>query len=279
MITSIRNPHVERARKLRKRGVRDKVRAFLVEGFTGLREALASGRPIEAVFAVEEARARVEEMLAAAGRHLRVFEVTPQVMRAISDATTPPGVIGITTFVDVPAHELLDSELDLAVTLADIRDPGNLGTMLRTAWAVGAGAVFLGEGTVDAYNPKVVRAAAGAVFHVPFARIVALPWLLRRLGERGLQRVGADPKASRAYDRLDLTVPSVLVFGNEAWGLPREVEEELDLTASIPMRGAADSLNVAIAAALFLFEASRQRRAPHGESRPSGRHQEEPWRT
>jgi TrmH family RNA methyltransferase len=269
VITSIRNPNVERARKLRKRGVRDKVREFLVEGFTGLREALASDRPIEALFAADEARPQVEEMLAGAGRRTRVFEVSPQVMRAISDATTPPGVVAITTFVDVPAQKLLEADLDLAVILAEIRDPGNLGTMLRTAWSVGAGAVFLGEGTVDAYNPKVVRAAAGAVFHVPFARIVALPWLLRQLGERGLQRVGADPRASTAYDRLDLTVPSVLVFGNEAWGLPREVEEELDLTASIPMRGAADSLNVAIAAAAFLFEASRQRRALRGANGPA----------
>jgi TrmH family RNA methyltransferase len=144
------------------------------------------------------------------------------------------------------------------VVLAEVRDPGNLGTILRTSWAAGAGGVFLSRGTVDVYNPKAVRASAGALFHVPVAREVALPWILPELGNRDIQRLAADPTALPTYDEVDMTGPTALVFGNEAWGLAEEVAAAV--RASIPMRASAESVNVGIAAAVFLFEAVRQRR-------------------
>jgi len=191
---------------------------------------------------------------------VQTFEVSPEVMHSISDADTPPGAVAVAPFVDVDPTQLLDSGSDLLVVLAEVRDPGNLGTILRTARAAGAGGVFLTKGTVDVYNPKVVRASAGALFHVSVAREVAVPWVLTELGARNIRRVAADPTATATYDEVDMRGPSALVFGNEAWGLPGEAVATVDERASIPMRASAESLNVGIAAAVFLFEAVRQRR-------------------
>lgn len=198
-----------------------------------------------------------------------VVVVNDRVMASISDAATPQGIVAIAGFVDQPAEQLLERSPDLSVVLAEVRDPGNVGTILRSAWAVGAGAVFLGAGTADVYNPKVVRATAGALFRVPVARGVAIPWLLDELGDRGIRRVAADPHSGVAYDDVDLTRRCALVFGNEAWGVPEEVVRRVDERATIPMRGRAESLNVGAAAAVFLFEAARQRR-PRGVERGRG---------
>lgn len=261
MITSTRNVHIRRARKLRKRGMRARARQFLVEGPTAVKEALESGRPVEMLIVEAGGEEGLADVLGLAKRGATpVLHVSEPVMQAVSSATTPPGVVALASFLDTDAGALADRPLDLALVLAQVRDPGNLGTILRTAWAVGSDGVFLGEGTVDVYNPKAVRASAGAIFHVPFAREVELPWLLGVLEERGIRRIAADPRAPTVYDEVDMTGPCAFVLGNEAWGLPEEIGERVDVRASIPLPGSAESLNVGIAAALFLFEAVRQRR-------------------
>ena len=261
IISSPRNPAVQRARKLLRRGLRDRERTFLVEGATGVEEALSAGAHVETVFVERPAAQRVARVAARAEEAgVPVVDVTDRIMASISDATTPQGIVAVAGFVDRPVEALLDPAPDLSVILADVRDPGNVGTILRSAWAVGAGAVFLGAGTADVYNPKVVRATAGALFRVPMARGVAIPWLLDELGNRGIRRVAADPHSGVAYDDVDLTGRCALVFGNEAWGVPEEVVRRVDERATIPMRGQAESLNVGAAAAVFLFEAARQRR-------------------
>jgi TrmH family RNA methyltransferase len=260
-LSSPRNPLVQRARKLQRRGLRDRDRTFLVEGVTGLEEALAAGAPLDTVFVEQPASPRVAQVAErAAQAGLPVVEVGERAMASISDAATPQGIAAISGFVDRPAAELLDPAPDLSVVLADVRDPGNVGTILRSAWAVAADAVFLGVGTADVYNPKVVRATAGALFRVPVARGVPIPWLLDELGRRGVRRVAADPHSGTAYDDVDLSGRCALVFGNEAWGVPEDAVDRVDERATIPMRGRAESLNVAAAAAVFLFEAARQRR-------------------
>lgn len=261
MITSVHNPHIRRARKLQKRGLRDKAGLFLVEGTRGITEAFASERRVQTLFVAPSAGDRVGQVVRLAKQHSTpVFEVSDQVMRSISDATTPPGAIAVAHYVDVDPVRLLERGISLAVVLAGVRDPGNLGTILRTAWAAGAEAVFLGSETVDVYNPKVVRAAAGALFNLSLARDVELVWLLTELKGRGVRLVAADPRAPTSYDELDLSVDCALVFGGESGGVPQAVASEVDVVASIPMPGGAESLNVAVAAALFLFEAASQRR-------------------
>lgn len=261
MITSVHNGLVQRARKLRKRALRDRAHEFLVEGANGIGEALSSGRRLELLFVSEPNGAAGEIAELGRASWVPVIEVSPAVMQAISDAETPPGALAVAPFVDLDPSELLASPSDLMVVLAEVRDPGNLGTILRSAWAAGAGSVFLTKGTVDVYNPKVVRASAGAIFHLAVAREVAIPWILAELGKRNIRRIAADPTALKTYDEVDMRGRCALVFGNEAWGLPEEVAAAVDETASIPMNASAESLNVGIAAAVFLFEALRQRRA------------------
>jgi TrmH family RNA methyltransferase len=260
-ITSPRNPSVQRARKLLRRGLRDRTRTFLVEGPTAVDEALAAGAILETLFVELPAGHRTASVAARAREAgVRVLHVDERTMAALSDASTPQGLVAVAGFVDREAARVLDASPDLVVVLAEVRDPGNVGTILRSAWAVGAGGVFLGAGTADVYNPKVVRATAGALFHVPVARNVDIPGLLDDLGTRGFRRVAADPHGGLAYDEVDLRGRSAFVFGNEAWGVPPELVRRVDERATIPMNGHAESLNVGAAAAVFLFEAARQRR-------------------
>lgn len=267
MITSVHNPLILRARRLQKRPGRARAGEFLVEGANGIGEALAARRPLSAVFVSPPASPEsggevpagdLAEAAAAAGAP--VHRVSGAVMAALSGTEEPPGAVAIAPFVDLPASTLLDHGGDLFVVLDRVRDPGNLGTVLRAAWAAGAAGVFLSGSAVDLYNPKVVRASAGALFRVPVAREVAIPWVLAELGSRKIRRIAADPAGRVPYDAVPMVGPCALVFGNEAWGLPPEVLAAVDDTASIPMRAAAESLNVGVSAAVFLFEAGRQRR-------------------
>lgn len=261
MISSTQNPLIQRARKLRKHGMRQRAQEFLVEGANGICEALAVGLRPGLLFVSDPAPPSMASLLEAARRcGVPVQFVSPPVMQAISDTETPPGAVAVVSFVDVDAETLLGRAPDLVVVLGEVRDPGNLGTILRTARAAGAGAVILGRGTVDVYNPKVVRASAGAIFRMPVAREVEIPWVLSELGNRGIRRIAADPQAPATYDEVDMRGPCALVFGNEAWGLPEEILATVDERASIPMQASAESLNVGISAAVFLFEAVRQRR-------------------
>ncbi|GAC1367782.1 MAG: RNA methyltransferase [Actinomycetota bacterium] len=241
--------------------MRDRAHQFLVEGTNGIEEALAVGRRPELLFVTEPAPPSVAPLLQLAkGARVPVHFVTPAVMESISGTQTPPGAVAIVAFVDREPSALLAGPSQLLVVVSQVRDPGNLGTILRSAWAAGVDGVFLTEGTVDVYNPKVVRASAGAIFRVPVAREVEIPWVLSELGRRQIRRVAADPMAVTPYYEVDMAGPCALVFGNEAWGLPEEVLAAVDERASIPMRASAESLNVGVAAAVFLFEALRQRR-------------------
>lgn len=225
---------------------------------TGVEEGYRAGAGLREIF-VEE-RVSFEPPSPAGSPGLPVRVVSGEVMRKITATKTPQGIVAVSDFCDADPGKLLQRDLSLSVVLAEVRDPGNAGTILRTAAAAGADAVFVGEGSVDVYNPKVVRAAAGAIFNVPFARDVDVAWLLERFGEEGATRIAADPQSPRHYDEVEMRGRIALVFGNEAWGVPEELARLVDVRASIPMEGSTESLNVAIAAALFLFEARRQRR-------------------
>lgn len=260
MITSLRNPQIAAARKLHKRGVRDARREFLVEGANGIGQALATGAPLSTVF-VEGEGAEFAALTRRAGASgIAVQEVSEPVMRAISSTTTPPGIVGVSRFVDRDPVALLKQNLTLAVVLAGVRDPGNAGTIIRSCTAAGVDAVFLGAETVDVYNPKFVRATAGAIFNLPFARNVEIPWLLEELGGLDLHRVAADPTGEAVYDQVDFRRGTAFVLGNEAWGVPQELASAVDARVSIPMSRSVESLNVGMAATVLLFEAARQRR-------------------
>jgi TrmH family RNA methyltransferase len=147
------------------------------------------------------------------------------------------------------------------VVCADLRDPGNAGTVLRSAEGAGAGAVVLCDGSVEAFNPKTVRASAGALFHVPVVQGGAPEEVLDRLGEAGLRRLGAAATGGAPHTGTDLTAPLALILGNEASGLPPGLSERLDGLVTVPLVGRSESLNVGMAAAVLCFEVARQRAA------------------
>lgn len=247
-----------RARKLRRRSSRDREGAFLAEGPQAVLEALATGSPIEEIFVSGEAPREVEEKARAAG--VKVLRVTDDVVSSLSDTSTPQGVVAV---VEMRSLELgdLPCDADLVIVLADVRDPGNAGTILRSALAAGADAAVFAAGSVDPYNPKTVRAGAGALFRLPVVRGIDLVDALSVLKGAGFSLLGAEASAEVPYTDVDMTGKLALVLGNEAWGLPSEASAVIDPFVSIPMPGPVESLNVGIAGALLLFEAVRQRGA------------------
>ena len=194
----------------------------------------------------------------------RVLEVGDNVLRALADTSSPQGVVAVAAMPQFRLSALPDSA-DLVLVLAQIRDPGNAGTLVRSAAAAGADAVVFSEGSVDPFGPKTVRASAGSVLRVPVDRATPLAETLATLRGKGFAVVAAEGTAEATVYDLDLTGPSAIVLGNEAWGLDQDLD--LDAFASIPMEATIESLNVATAGSVFLFEAVRQRRlssAAHG---------------
>jgi len=256
MISSIANPKIKLIRNLHaKRAAREAEGLFVVEGVRLVEEALrAPGAPRLALY-VDGLDLRAQTALEQAqARGATVELVTPQAMAAASDAETPPGLLAV---VPMPALAL-PAPLSLALVLDGLRDPGNLGTILRTADAAGVQAVFLAPGTVDAYNPKVVRAAMGAHFHLP---LLALGWeaLSQRLA--GLALWLAEARAGSIYQQVDWRGPSALIIGSEAAGPSPAARSLAPQPVNIPMPGQAESLNAAVATGIILFEAARQRLA------------------
>lgn len=253
-----RHREVDRLKRLaRRRPDRAAERAFVIEGPKAIADALAANAPIEALYVDATVETALVERADAAGVPVRRLE--RGVLDRIADTVTPQGAIAVAPWVDVPLDALVDPTLVLV--LVDVQDPGNAGTLLRTAEAAGASAVVFAGGAVDVFHPKVVRASAGSLFHVPVVSGGDAISALERLGERGLRRLGTVATGGTALDDVDLTPPVALVLGNEGRGLTAEVEAVLDEHVTIPMAGRSESLNVGMAGAVVCFEAARQRRA------------------
>jgi TrmH family RNA methyltransferase len=187
-----------------------------------------------------------------------VTSVDGRVIKALSEATTPQGAVAV-MIAPLDCFDSLDDGVDLVLVLAGVSDPGNAGTLVRSAVAAGAGAVVFTTGSVDALNSKTVRATAGNLWATRMIRDVTVTQASAELKERGFTLFGADSSAPRAHDEADLTGRSAIVVGNEAWGLPEEAAAVVDELVAIRMPGPVESLNAAIAGSILLFEAVRQR--------------------
>jgi TrmH family RNA methyltransferase len=259
VITSTKNPAVAEAAKLKKRGLREQAGRFLVEGAQATGEALDAGA-VEAVFHVPGSGGRVPEVVAAAERAgVPVTAVSEAVMSRLTSAVTPQGLVAVARFVDAPLDRLPAG--GTVPVLCSVRDPGNAGAVLRSADAAGASAVVFTESSVDVYNAKTVRASAGSLFHLPVVREADPETTVEALRDRGFRILAAAPEAEASMYDLDLSPPTAILFGNEAWGLPPEIRDLADGAVRVPIQGGAESLNLAAAAALLLFEAARQRNA------------------
>jgi TrmH family RNA methyltransferase len=255
---------VQQLRRLSgQRKARQAEERFVVEGAKLVHEALSAGASIDAVFIDAAAAGPAERQLAldCAGAGADFRELQAGVLARACDTVTPQPIAAIVNAIDVPLQALRSRSRDLMVVCAAVRDPGNLGTIIRSAGAAGAGGVVCCTGSVDLYNPKAVRASAGVLFHVPVVVGVEAAAVLTEVGQWGLQRWGTSAHGGRWYTEVDLAAPAALVLGNEASGLAQSVAPYLDGTLHIPLAGGVESLNVASTAAVICFEANRQRTA------------------
>ncbi len=267
-VTSLDNTTVKLARALGKRRDRQRERAFVIEGVRAIAEAFAAGAIPRAVFIERDALGQgvAQERLLMTltemrddgpGRHTRVLEVTPQVMAAVTETETPQGIAAIFAF---PEQATPPTGTPLIVIADGVRDPGNLGTMLRTALGAGATAVYTTPATVDLYNPKVMRAAMGAHFRLGLRSNVGWEALDQELASCAAVW-GADADGALVYTEAGWTEATALVVGSEDRGISPEGRERCTAMLAIPLAGRLESLNAAVAAAVLLFEAARQRRS------------------
>ena len=272
----MRAPLVKAARRLLKRAYRAQDGAFLAEGVQAVREALddagRAGAPkVRQLFVTAPARDRNPELISrAVDLGIPVRLASGQVLAELSETVTPQGLAAVCELRDVGLELVLSAAPRLVVVLAAVRDPGNAGTVLRTADAAGADAVIFADNSVDPYNGKCVRASAGSLFHLPVVAGVPVERAIEGLRAAGLQVFAADGSAAADLDDLErageLGAPTAWVFGNEAWGLPPAVVDAVDRAVAIPIHGRAESLNLAAAAAVCLYASARGQRA--GRSDP-----------
>ncbi|WP_068271351.1 TrmH family RNA methyltransferase [Aldersonia kunmingensis] len=254
-----RTPRVVSAVKLHRGAQRRKTGTFLIEGANSLESALAGGHAVE-VFCTDDARERFGRLLdEAAGAGVPVSLVTDRAARGLSDTVTPAGLVAVCRLLDVSIETALAGRPALVAVPVEIAEPGNAGTVIRVADAVGADAVVLAGDAVDPHNGKCVRASAGSVFHLPIARERSIDAALSALTDAGLQVLATAADGEVDLDDADelLRAPTAWLFGNEAHGLAADIAARADHRIRIPIRGRAESLNLATAAAICLYESAR----------------------
>lgn len=269
------NARLVAARRLTRRAARHETGRFLAEGAQAVREALGRSKVVLSVFATPEAVERNPELIEAARTQgVRVDEISVRSAAALSETVRPQGLLALCHQVDVPLRKAFETEPRLVAVLIDANDPGNAGTVLRTADAAGAKAVIFAGDSVDVYNGKVVRASAGSIFHLDVVTDVSADDAITAAKAAGCTVLAA---AGAGADDLDdlisghaLDKPSAWLFGNEANGLPGEVLAAADRTVRVPIYGEAESLNVAAAAAVCLYSSARaQRESLQGAAQPA----------
>jgi len=259
------SPRLKAARRLTKRAFRQHDRAFLAEGPQAVAEAFRYSSGLTDLFVTGQARIKHGDLVAAiAEAGVPVHAVSGEVMGELAQTVTPQGLLAVCGFVDVALAAVTRPAPSLVALLANVRDPGNAGTVLRTADAAGAGAVVFADASVDPYNGKCVRASAGSLFHLPVVAGARLEDAVAALREAGLRIVAADGRAGRGLDEEDVQArlgePTAWMFGNEAWGLPPGLVALADEPVAVPVYGKAESLNLAAAAAVCLYASARAQR-------------------
>jgi len=254
---------VQLVRKLGRRKTRDAERRFLIEGITFVEEALRSECALDClIYTAKMLQRHKGQALLERVREqgVPVFLVDERLYQDLSDTETPQGVLAVAPQPVWRQTDLLQRPGSLLLALDGLQDPGNLGSILRTGDGAGVDGVWLGQGTVDLYNSKVLRATMGSVFRLPAFDGVDLPLLLPELKAGGMRIVAAVPCSGQSYFQADLRHRRLLLLiGNEAHGISRSLLDLADQTVSIPLRPEVESLNAAVAAALLIYEVQRQR--------------------
>ena len=257
MITSNSNAQVKRLLQLQKKSkARNEEQVFLVEGLRMFLEVPAER--VQKVYISETLYNKKKQDL-----NLEKFSVeilSDSVFGYVSDTKTPQGILCIVEQQKYDIEELLNIKNPHFMVLDNLQDPGNLGTIVRTAEGAGVDAVFLSKESVDVYNPKTIRSTMGSIYRMPVIYVDDLLELLNIFREKGIKSYAAHLEGKNFYDKEDYQSGTAILIGNEGNGLRDEVAESTDVWVQIPMQGKVESLNAAIAASILMFEVYRQRR-------------------
>ena len=262
LISSRSNKEVKYLKSLELARNRQREGRFLVEGVRLVEDAVRENRTVEKLIVTPRADDdyRAAHVIAAAReRGVEVLLVADRVLDYISDTKTTQGVMALVKSRQYTEDDLAGGQMPLIVVAHLLQDPGNLGTIVRVAEAAGAGGVVITPGTVDLYNPKALRATMGSIFRLPTVRAESLEGFVKRFRKKGYQVVAAMVSGRKRYFDVDYMKPTVLIIGQEASGLPSAASGLANVQVSIPMATMIDSLNVASAASVILYEAVRQR--------------------
>ncbi len=259
-ITGRHNPRLKELRQAFRRAELTAHGECAIEGVKLIEEALRSGLHLESVFFSESARALAEKLLPQLNARTETLVLPDALFNSIVPSDAPQGVAALLKLPAFSSAQMLDrSRNGPFVVAAGLQDPGNLGTILRSAEAFGAGGVFLTEGTVSVYNPKVLRGSAGAIFRLPFLPIASAE-LIPFLRARGIRLLATSSHQGTPLPRISWTLPLAIFIGNEGAGLTRELMRQMDETLVIPQAAQVESLNAGIAASIVLYEAARDRK-------------------
>ena len=258
MIESLNSPHVVRVKALiGSRGVKERKAAgqFVAEGLQCAREALKSnsGPRIETLYLTNNGRSKVEE--ASDLSALNIVDVSDEVMKEMSETITPQGILAVCTIPQVSFDSIALNGSRRFIYLSEVQDPGNAGTILRSADAFAMDAVITSPGSVDMYSPKVVRSTAGSLWHIPVFESVPLQELL----DLGMNAFSLGAEGSKNLSQYQMSGDTLAVFGNEARGLSTEQNVDSIDVVSIPMPGNAESLNLSAAASIVMYHLSNMR--------------------
>ena len=263
------NPLVKQLRQAFSRAELTEAGDCAIEGLRILEEAIRSGLRFSAVFFRESAKDRAERLLPQIGAQVETLLLPDKLFDSLVPSESPQGVAALVRLKEFLLEDVLEKErlqVGPIVVLAGLQDPGNLGTILRSSEAFGSAGVVLGEGTVSAFNSKVVRASAGSVFRLPVihghgkSATAKLEEVSERLRAKGARLIATSSHKGTPLDQANLKSPAAIFFGNEGSGLPREVMAKMDESIVIPHTAQVESLNAGVAASIVLYEAARQRK-------------------
>jgi TrmH family RNA methyltransferase len=253
------NPLIKELRRAFSRGELSAEGHYAVEGFRILEEAIRSGVRFRALFFSNSAQSKAAKLLLQIGANIETLLLPDKLFASVVPSETPQGVAALVRWKEYPLEDVLArAQTGPVLAIAGLQDPGNLGTILRSAEAFGAAGVLLGEGTVSPFNSKVVRASAGSIFRIPFAR-TKLSATLGAIREQGLRLIAASSHKGMPLADARLTGLLAVFIGREGSGLPRDLLSKMDEIVVIPHSSKVESLNAGVAASIVLYEAARQR--------------------
>lgn len=267
VVTSWQNPELKMYRSLLRKKGRDKRGLIPLEGVRLLEEANSKKIKIHSVIYSEELLKnergkKLLEEIQGVQPQAKIISVSRNILKETADTENPQGILATGVSPEYNLAQLIHEEKPLTLVAAGIQDPGNLGTIIRTAAGASVSGVVVTRGTVDVYNPKTLRATMGAIFNLPVVLIKDVESLMNYFRHHNIRIGVTDLKGEANCFQVDLTVPTAVFLGSEAFGLDKEIIKGADFRLKIPVLGPAESLNVAVAAGVIMYEGVRQKYFP-----------------